>query len=118
MNDLKVTLIDLKTSQAVGTLVQENEDISTFAVSPNEEWLATSNKNFLIRIFKMPKRNEDGFFNGSEFSSMECVKLFKTQNQLCLELCFDPSSRFLAAGTSDSHIKVFDVEKGFQTHNF
>jgi U3 small nucleolar RNA-associated protein 13 len=28
-------------------------------------------------------------------------------------MAFDPSSRFLAAGTSDSHIKVFDVEKNF-----
>jgi WD40 repeat protein len=37
---------------------------------------------------------------------------------MILELCFDPSSRLLAAGTSDSHVKVFDVVKGFQTHNF
>ena len=37
---------------------------------------------------------------------------------MCLELCFDPTSRFLAAGTSDSQVKVFDVIKGFQTHNF
>lgn len=37
---------------------------------------------------------------------------------MCLEMCFDPSSRFLALGTSDSHVKVFDVVKGFQTHNF
>ena len=37
---------------------------------------------------------------------------------MCLELCFDPTSRFLALGTSDSHVKVFDVVKSFQTHNF
>lgn len=37
---------------------------------------------------------------------------------MCLECCFDPSSRFLACGTADSHVKVWDVEKGFQTHNF
>lgn len=38
--------------------------------------------------------------------------------QMTLELAFDPSSRFLACGTADSQIKVFDVYKGFQTHNF
>ncbi len=37
---------------------------------------------------------------------------------MCLEVCFDPSSRFVAVGTSDSHVKVYDVDKGFQTHNF
>jgi len=35
-----------------------------------------------------------------------------------LNMSFDPTGRFLAAGTSDSHVKVFDVRKGFQTHNF
>ena len=37
---------------------------------------------------------------------------------MVLELVFDPSSKFLAAGTADSQIKVFDAVKGFQTHNF
>jgi U3 small nucleolar RNA-associated protein 13 len=37
---------------------------------------------------------------------------------MVLELTFDPSSKFLAVGTADSAIKVFDVVKGFQTHNF
>lgn len=32
---------------------------------------------------------------------------------MVLELAFDPSSKFLAAGTADSSIKVFDVAKGF-----
>lgn len=37
---------------------------------------------------------------------------------LGLELCFDPSSRYLAIATSDSQVKVYDAVKGFQTHNF
>jgi U3 small nucleolar RNA-associated protein 13 len=36
---------------------------------------------------------------------------------MVLELTFDPSSKFLAAGTADSAVKVFDVARGFQTHN-
>lgn len=43
---------------------------------------------------------------------------FKTPNQMGLECAFDPSSRYVAIGTSDSHIKIFDTVKGFQTHNF
>ena len=33
-------------------------------------------------------------------------------------MTFDKTGRFLACGTTDSHIKVFDVRAGFQTHNF
>lgn len=36
---------------------------------------------------------------------------------MVLEIAFDMSSRFLAAGTTDSQIKVYDYKKGFQTHN-
>jgi len=44
LNDLKVTLFNLRTSQVISTLEQENEDISTFALSPNQQILATANK--------------------------------------------------------------------------
>lgn len=37
---------------------------------------------------------------------------------MVLELAFDPTSKFLAVGTADSQIKVFDVARGYQTHNF
>lgn len=50
-------------------------------------------------------------------NAMECVKTFKTTGQMVLEMAFDPSSKFLAAGTADSQVKVFDIIKGFQTHN-
>ena len=46
------------------------------------------------------------------------LQAFKTTGQMTLELTFDPSGKFLAAGTADSQIKVYDVVKGFQTHNF
>ena len=59
----------------------------------------------------MPEIGED--FKEEDFSKNFCLKTFKTPNQLVLEMTFDPSSKFLAAGTSDSQIKIFDVEKNF-----
>lgn len=49
---------------------------------------------------------------------MECSNTFRAQNQLVLEMAFDPNSKLLAVGTTDSHIKIYDVVNGFQTHNF
>jgi WD40 repeat protein len=108
MNEQKVTLFNLRNMKVIGTLAQENEEISTFALSPNQQYLATSNRSALIRIFKMPEVVES-----HDFSKLECVGTFRTPNQLVLEMTFDPSSKFLAVGTSDSHIKVFDVARNF-----
>ena len=49
---------------------------------------------------------------------MELLREFKLAPQLAVQMVFDESSRFLACGTTDSHIKVFDIKQGFQTHNF
>lgn len=108
MNDMSVTLFNLKQMQVLGTLKQENEEISTFALSPNQQYLATANKSALIRVFKMPEA-----LSLQNFSKMECVCSFRTPNQTVLEMTFDPSSKFLAAGTSDAHIKIFDVARNF-----
>ena len=93
----------------MGTLSVENEDISTFAISPNQAYLATSTKNSLIRVYKLPTLPDAA----SSFSEMECIKTFKTPNQLVVEMQFDPSSKLLATGTSDSHVKVFDISNGY-----
>ena len=67
----------------------------------------------MVKVYKLPEQLEDGV----EWKP-EVMQQFKTVGQLSLEMCFDPSSRFLALGTSDSQVKVYDVAKGFQTHNF
>ena len=43
---------------------------------------------------------------------------FRLTGCLGLEIGVDPGSRYVAVGTSDSQIKVYDLQKGFQTHNF
>lgn len=35
-----------------------------------------------------------------------------------MELIFDSTSTLLAAGVSDSSVRVYDIKQGFQTHNF
>ena len=106
MKEQCITLFKIETNQLVSTLALDKEDIVTFCVSPNENYLAISNKNSLVRIFKMVE-------DLTEFKNMECIKLFKSQSQLVVQMTFDPSSKLLAVGTSDSHIKIYDVVGGF-----
>lgn len=66
----------------------------------------------------MPDIMSEETFDPAQFGKMECSNTFRAQNQLVVEMTFDPNSKFLAVGTTDSHIKIYDVVNGFQTHNF
>lgn len=89
-----------------------------FAVSPNERLIATTHKNYLTKVFYIDSTAFDNVPSAGVWINTTPMQTFKTTNQLGLEVCFDPSSRYVAIGTSDSHVKVFDTVKGFQTHNF
>jgi WD40 repeat protein len=117
LNDGKISLIDITTSKQLGSYEQENEEIVNFAVSPNERLLVASHKSNVIRVFSFTIGQASDLSVETEFS-LECIQTFKTPGQLCLELCFDPSSRYVAVGSTDGQVKVFDSVKGFQTHNF
>lgn len=51
LNEDKITLFNTATGDLIGNLAIENEEILQFAVSPNFELLAASNKTGLLRVF-------------------------------------------------------------------
>ena len=59
MNDGKIALIDLSTSQSLSLYEQENEEIVNFAVSPNERLIATTHKSQMIRIFTLNTASQE-----------------------------------------------------------
>ena len=61
---------------------------------------------------------KEGEIDLEAFGKMESLQAMKTVNQLVVEMEFDPTSKFLAVGTADSAIKIYDALKGFQTHSF
>jgi len=105
LNNNKVARIEVETGDMKGLLGDEEEDILTIALSPNNKFLATSNKNYLIKVYKLPEQEIEEW-------KPEVMQQFRSPGQLTLEMCFDPSSRFLAVGTSDSIVKVYDIAKG------
>lgn len=107
INDNKVTVMCLESGKVLGQIEEENEDILTIAVAPNQQLIATSNKTSLIRIYQVPQQGFDS--ENVDLWKPKCVQIFRSQASLALELVFDPSSRFIAAGTSDSQIRVYDV---------
>ena len=101
LRDSKICVFDLTNSKLISAIAYENEEILTFTVSPNQHLLALSNKNYMIRVFALPLDDLMWETLGSN-AQLEQVKQFKTAGQMVLEMTFDPSSKFLAAGTADS----------------
>ena len=51
LNNGKITIFDFNTASLTYTLDEDNEEAINFAVSPNEKFIATTNKNFLTRVY-------------------------------------------------------------------
>ena len=114
--DQKICLVEVDTSKVLGTLEEENEDVITFTVSANQKILVTATKNYMVKAYRMPEIPEDT--DSKEVWKPENFHTFRMTGALALELSIDPSSRYVAAGTTTSEVKVYDLQKGFQTHNF
>lgn len=95
-NNVQISLVETSSGKVVGKVAQENEDIINFALSPNCKLLAATFKNHLVRVYSL------GDLHAKDWKPENEVVSFKTANMLGLELCFDPSSRYVAIATSDS----------------
>ena len=117
LRDEVVTLLEVDTGKVLGSLVEENEQVITFALSPNQQVLVTATKSYMVKTYRMPQEMPAADDQEATWKP-ELFQNFRLVGCLALELCVDPSSRFVAIGTSDSQIKIYDLQKGFQTHNF
>ena len=109
LKDAKISLIEIDTARVIGTLGEENEDIITFAVSPNQKILVTTTKNYMVKAYRMPTLPETSEEGVVEAWAPENFQQFRIVGALALELSIDPSSRFVAVGLSDSQVKVYDL---------
>lgn len=53
MNDNRVSIFELESGNLITTLFEEEEEILTFAVSPNLKYIATSNKTYMVRVYSL-----------------------------------------------------------------
>ncbi|XP_028405987.1 transducin beta-like protein 3 [Dendronephthya gigantea] len=101
----KIKIINVESGKVSQTISEESDEISCFAVSPDDEILITCSKNLLLKQW--------------DWKNERCTRSWKAVNKGPLScMKFDATSTLLAAGSSDSTIKIWDVEKQYYTHNF
>ncbi|XP_041063248.1 transducin beta-like protein 3 isoform X1 [Carcharodon carcharias] len=101
----KVNVIDIGTGKVTKSIEQEDqEDITCFSVSPDDEILVTSSRALLLKQW--------------DWKEKMCTRTWKAiHTSPVASMAFDSTSTLLATGGCDSTIKIWDVIKQYCTHN-
>ncbi|XP_014672367.1 PREDICTED: transducin beta-like protein 3 [Priapulus caudatus] len=101
----QVKILDVQTGKVEKTVGQDGEDdITSFVVSPDDEYLVIATKNLLLKQW--------------DWKEEKCIRTWKAIHTApILTMSFDSTSTLLATGSSDSTIKVWDIVRQYCTHN-
>ncbi|XP_063286536.1 transducin beta-like protein 3 [Pelobates fuscus] len=101
----KLNILDIATGAVSYTIEQDDqEDITSFALSPDDEILVTGSRALLLKQW--------------EWKDGKCSRTWKAIHTAPVaSMTFDSTSTLLATGGCDSTIKIWDVIKQYCTHN-
>ncbi|XP_072423649.1 transducin beta-like protein 3 [Chiloscyllium punctatum] len=101
----KVNIVDIGTGKVTRSIEQEDqEDITCFSLSPDDEILVTSSRALLLKQW--------------DWKENACTRTWKAiHTSPVASMAFDSTSTLLATGGCDSTIKIWDVIKQYCTHN-
>ncbi|XP_069838180.1 transducin beta-like protein 3 [Dendropsophus ebraccatus] len=101
----KLNVLEIATGAITRTIEQEDqEDITCFVLSPDDEILVTSSRALLLKQW--------------QWQEGTCTRTWKAIHTAPVSsMTFDPTSTLLATGGCDSTIKIWDVLKQYCTHN-
>ncbi|KAM8798534.1 transducin beta-like protein 3 [Eudromia elegans] len=102
---IKLNVIDIETGALLHSLEQDDqEDITSFALSPDDEILVTGSRALLLKQW--------------DWRENKCLRTWKAVHVAPIAtMAFDSTSTLLATGGCDSTIKIWDMIKQYCTHN-
>ncbi|XP_062581560.1 transducin beta-like protein 3 [Saccostrea cucullata] len=101
----KIHILEVESGQTKFTLYQEeDEEITHFCLSPSNEYVVVATKHLVLRQWS--------------WKDQVLVRSWKAIHiSPVLAMDFDVSSTLLATGSSDTTIKLWDIDKQYCTHN-
>ena len=96
--------------------VKDTEPISSLAVSPCSSYLLVFSGSLALRVFTLPASTP------LQLDAKNVVhpdRVISKAHEAPVHVCrVDPTSTYLASGSADGVVKVWDIHKGYVTHVF
>lgn len=101
----KINILQISTGKIIHSIEQEDqEDITAFALSPDDEMLVSASRALLLRQW--------------DWKQQQCCRSWRAIHSVPVaSMSFDCTSTLLATGGCDGTIKLWDVIKQYCTHN-
>ncbi|XP_056107669.1 transducin beta-like protein 3 [Rhinichthys klamathensis goyatoka] len=101
----RVNILQINTGKIIHSIEQDDqEDITSFSLSPDDEMLVTASRALLLKQW--------------DWKQDKCTRSWRAiHNVPVASMTFDCTSTLLATGGCDGTIKLWDVVKQYCTHN-
>eukprot|EP01132_Coremiostelium_polycephalum_P002070 gene2070-2556_t len=99
----KINFVDLETGKITST-IQLDSKITTFKMSPNNHQILVGCIDLQMKQYRIEDK--------------ELIKVWKGHDGPINSIDFHSSGVLAATGSSDRTVKIWDLEKGYCTHNF
>uniref|UniRef100_A0AAY4BF42 U3 small nucleolar RNA-associated protein 13 C-terminal domain-containing protein n=1 Tax=Denticeps clupeoides TaxID=299321 RepID=A0AAY4BF42_9TELE len=101
----RLNVLEISTGKVLHSIEQDDqEDVTSFALSPDDEVLVTASRTLLLKQW--------AWRQGQLIRSWRAIHTVPVAS-----MTFDPTSTLLATGGCDGTIKMWDVLKQYCTHN-
>lgn len=93
--------------------LQDTESITSMCISPSSAYLLLFTSSLALRIYEIPKDST----NVSR--RVQPTRVVARAHEAPVHVCrTDPTSSYLASGSADGVVKVWDIARGYVTHVF
>ncbi|KAJ7040343.1 U3 small nucleolar RNA-associated protein [Mycena alexandri] len=106
-------LTDVSTGVEICRFAGDTETITSLCLSPSAKYLLVFTSSLSLRIFEVPTTTTP------LAKSVHPIRVVPRAHEAPVHVCkTDPTSTYLASGSADGVVKVWDIARGFITHVF
>ncbi|KAJ2249516.1 U3 small nucleolar RNA-associated protein, partial [Coemansia sp. RSA 454] len=99
-----IAVLDMASGQKLADLKGDTELITTFAVKPDGSHLVSASRSMQLVVW--------------DLRTFKIERTFKARDSHILAMDIDATSTLVATGLADGTVNVWDIDRGYCTHNF
>ncbi|KAI9473051.1 WD40-repeat-containing domain protein [Coemansia mojavensis] len=99
-----ISVLDMSTGRRIAELKGDTELVTAFAVKPNGKHLVSASRSTQLAIWNL--------------ETFKTERSFKAHESMVISMDIDSTSTLVATGFADGTVRVWDIDRGYCTHNF